>query len=105
MGISPIDSTRYISSRRRLIEEIQAKGVSDLEILQYFDLVPRHIFIPEVLWPRAYEDTPLPIGFGQTASQPSLLAYFLLILAPRKDESVSERTSCPSIRTLPAPTS
>ena len=90
MGISPIDSTRYVSSRRRMIEEIQAKGISDLEILQYFDLVPRHIFIPEVLWPRAYEDTPLPIGFGQTASQPSLQAYYLHILAPRKDEKVLE---------------
>ncbi len=90
MGTSPIDDTRFVGHRRKLIEEIQAKGIDDLETLQYFDVVPRHIFIPEVLWPRAYEDAPLPIGFGQTASQPSLQAYYLQLLSPGRDEKVLE---------------
>ena len=90
MGTSPLDDTRFVGYRRKLIEEIQAKGVGDLETLQYFDMVPRHIFVPEVLWPRAYEDTPLPIGFGQTASQPSLQAYYLQLLSPGRDEKVLE---------------
>ena len=82
MGTSPLDDTRFIGHRRKLIEEIRAKGIDDLETLQYFVMVPRHIFIPEVLWPRSYEDAPLPIGFGQTASQPSLQAYYLQLLSP-----------------------
>ena len=90
MGTGPLDDTRFIGHRRKLIEEIRAKGINDLETLQYFDVVPRHIFIPEVLWPRAYEDVPLPIGFGQTASQPSLQAYYLQLLSPNSDEKVLE---------------
>ena len=89
-GTSPLDDTRFIGHRRKQIEEIRAKGIDDLETLQYFDVVPRHIFIPEVLWPRAYEDAPLPIGFGQTASQPSLQAYYLQLLSPNSDEKVLE---------------
>ena len=49
MGTGPLDDTRFIGHRRKLIEEILAKGIDDLETLQYFDMVPRHIFIPEVL--------------------------------------------------------
>ena len=58
--------------------------------LQLFDRVPRHVFLPEGVWPRAYEDAPIPIGFGQTASQPSLQAYYLSLLEPRADEKVLE---------------
>ena len=72
MEPGPLDDTTYVGYRRRLIEEIRAHGINDLEILQLFDRVPRHIFLPEGMWPRAYEDAPLPIGYQQTASQPSL---------------------------------
>jgi len=73
-----------------LIEEIRSNGITDLEILQFFDRVPRHKFLPEGVWNRAYEDGPVPIGYGQTASQPSLQAFYLSVLKPCSDESVLE---------------
>ncbi len=90
MESGPLDDTTYVGYRRRLIEEIRAHGIGDLEILQLFDRVPRHIFLPEGMWPRAYEDGPLPIGYQQTASQPSLQAHYLTLLRPTRDEKVLE---------------
>lgn len=90
MEPGPLDDTRFIGYRRRLIEEIRSHGISDLAILQLFDRVPRHAFVPEGVWPRAYEDAPIPIGFGQTASQPSLQAYYLTLLAPTSEDVVLE---------------
>ncbi len=83
-------SHRYVGQRRALIEKIRERGIDDLDILRHFDDIPRHLFLPEGVWPRAYDDTPVPIGFGQTASQPSLQAYYLKILAPQPDEKVLE---------------
>lgn len=88
--INPIDDHRFVGYRRKLIEDIRARGIDDLETLQYFDMVPRHVFLPEGVWPRAYEDAPIPIGFGQTASQPSLQAYYLSLLKPTATEKVLE---------------
>ena len=90
MGSGPLDDTRFVGYRRKLIEDIRARGIDDLETLQYFDMVPRHIFLPEGVWPRAYEDAPIPIGFGQTASQPSLQAYYLSFLSPKRHEKILE---------------
>jgi protein-L-isoaspartate(D-aspartate) O-methyltransferase len=84
------DDYRYVGYRRKLIEEIRDRGVSDLEVLEVFDRCPRHIFLPEGVLPRAYEDAPLPIGFQQTASQPSLQAYYLQVLKPRREDNVLE---------------
>jgi len=86
----PLDDTTYVGYRRRLIEEIRSHGIEDLEILQLFDQVPRHLFLPEGIWPRAYEDAPIPIGYHQTASQPSLQAYYLTLLRPDRNEKVLE---------------
>ncbi len=90
MGSDALEDRRFVGYRRKLIEDIRARGVDDLEILQLFDRVPRHHFLPEGMWPRAYEDAPIPIGFGQTASQPSLQAHYLTILRPKPDEKVLE---------------
>ncbi len=90
MGPDALEDRRFVGYRRKLIEEIRARGVEDLEILQLFDRVPRHHFLPEGMWPRAYEDAPIPIGFGQTASQPSLQAHYLELLRPKADEKVLE---------------
>ncbi|HSH74958.1 MAG TPA: protein-L-isoaspartate(D-aspartate) O-methyltransferase, partial [Longimicrobiales bacterium] len=68
----------------------RGRGVDDLVTLQMFDRVPRHIFLPEGVWPRAYEDAPIPIGFNQTASQPSLQAYYLSLLKPSAEEKILE---------------
>ncbi len=90
MGSDALNDARFVGYRRKLIEDIRARGVDDLETLQLFDRVPRHLFLPEGVQPRAYEDGPIPIGFGQTASQPSLQAYYLSILNPGKDDKVLE---------------
>lgn len=90
MGPDPVDDHRYVGYRRKLIEDIRSRGVEDLETLQLFDRVPRHLFLPEGVRPRAYEDAPIPIGFGQTASQPSLQAHYLSILQPGQDDKVLE---------------
>lgn len=82
--------SQFIGRRRALIEEIRAQGIHDLDLLRMFDEVPRHLFLPEGVWPRAYEDAPIPIGYGQTASQPSLQALYLQILAPTSDDTVLE---------------
>ena len=81
---------RYVSQRRALIERIREKGIDDLEILRAFDLVPRHEFVPQAVWHRAYEDAPIPIGFGQTASQPSLQALYMQLLELRPQDRVLE---------------
>ena len=90
MGPGPVDDPRYVGYRRRLIEEIRGRGITDLELLNLFDRVPRHHFLPEGVRHRAYEDAPVPIGFGQTASQPSLQAYYLSVLQPTEDDVVLE---------------
>ena len=90
MGSEALDDPRFVGYRRKLIEDIRGRGIDDLETLQLFDRVPRHVFLPEGVWPRAYEDAPIPIGFGQTASQPSLQAYYLSLLQPTPDEKVLE---------------
>ncbi len=90
MESDPVEDYRYVGARRRLIETIRSRGLDDLELLRHFDEVPRHHFLPEGVWHRAYEDAPLPIGFGQTASQPSLQAFMLKVLDPQPDEKVLE---------------
>jgi protein-L-isoaspartate(D-aspartate) O-methyltransferase len=89
VGLEPVEH-RFVAHRRRLIEEIRSKGIEELDILQLFDRVPRHLFVPEGVWPRVYQDVPIPIGFGQTASQPSLQALYLSILRPEASDSVLE---------------
>jgi len=86
----PVEDHRFTGYRRRLIEDVRSRGIEDLEILQLFDQVPRHRFLPEGVWNRAYEDAPVPIGYQQTASQPSLQALYLSILRPQAHERVLE---------------
>ena len=90
MGPGDLTDRQFVRYRRKLIEDIRGTGIGDLEILHLFDQVPRHLFLPEAQWPRAYEDAPLPIGHGQTASQPSLQALYLEILRPTETDHVLE---------------
>lgn len=80
MGSEYLNELRFERQRRQLIEAIRDHNIDDLEILRAFDVTPRHIFLPESAQHRAYEDAPIPIGFGQTASQPSLQALYLNVL-------------------------
>jgi len=63
--------------RARLVEDLRARGIRDLAVLRAFGEVPRHLFVPDVLRHQAYDDTSLPIGHGQTISQPSTQATYL----------------------------
>ena len=69
--------SRMDAARERLIETMQDRGIHDLAVLEAFSRVPRHAFVPEAVRHRAYDDAPVPIGFGQTASQPSLQALYM----------------------------
>lgn len=81
---------RFVAQRRELVGRIRERGIQDLQILRLFDLVPRHEFVPQAVWHRAYEDAPIPIGFGQTASQPSLQALYLQTLQIQPGDKVLE---------------
>ncbi len=61
-------------TRERLVERLRAEGISDARVLEAIRSVPRHLFMDEALSSRAYEDTALPIGHGQTISQPYVVA-------------------------------
>ncbi|MDB6042236.1 MAG: pcm [Gammaproteobacteria bacterium] len=61
-------------TRDRLVQRLREQGISNLAVLDRIRNVPRHIFVDEALGTRAYEDTALPIGFGQTISQPYIVA-------------------------------
>lgn len=80
----------FKGARRRLVEAIRAKGVNDLAVLRAFEMTPRHQFVPTGIWHRAYEDQPLPIGSGQTISQPSIHAKYLELLKLQGREKVLE---------------
>lgn len=77
-------------ARRRLVETLQQGGIRDLSVLRAFDLTPRHLFVPTGMHHRAYEDSALPIGNGQTISQPSTHARYLELLALTGTEKVLE---------------
>ena len=61
-------------TRERLVQRLQSAGIADKRVLQAILTTPRHIFVDEALASRAYDDTALPIGFGQTISQPYTVA-------------------------------
>ena len=63
-----------LRTRDRLVQRLREQGISNLAVLDRIRNVPRHIFVDEALGSRAYEDTALPIGFGQTISQPYIVA-------------------------------
>ena len=64
----------YVGYRSQLVETLQGKGVRDMAVLRAIATVPRHLFVPGPLQHQAYEDVALPIGNGQTISQPFVQA-------------------------------
>ncbi len=64
-------------TRERMVERLREQGIGDARVLQAMAAVPRHLFVEEALASRAYEDTALPIGFGQTISQPYVVARMI----------------------------
>jgi protein-L-isoaspartate(D-aspartate) O-methyltransferase len=80
----------YGGYRARLVETLQRKGIRDLAVLRAVRLVPRHLFVPESVRHRAYDDAALPIGSSQTISQPWVQARYLELLALSGRERVLE---------------
>ncbi len=82
--------TSYHRDRRRLIEGLQSGGLLDLAVLHAFDVVPRHMFVPDAVRHRAYEDTALPLDHGQTISRPAVHALHLSLAKFQGSEKVLE---------------
>jgi len=81
----------YAVERERMIrEQLQARGIKDPSILAAFRAVPRELFVPAEEQEYAYGDYPLPIGYGQTISQPYIVAYMLEVLAAVSGQRVLE---------------
>jgi protein-L-isoaspartate(D-aspartate) O-methyltransferase len=78
-------------TRDRLVERLRRKGIRDERVLEVMRKVPRHLFIDEAMASRAYEDTALPVGQGQTISQPFVVARMTeALLHQRRPGSVLE---------------
>ena len=71
-------------------EQIEARGIKDKKVLEAMRKVPRHEFVEDYLMPHAYEDTPLPIGLGQTISQPYIVALMTGLLQIEEGDRVLE---------------
>jgi len=80
----------YLEARQQLVDEIEALGVEDTEILRIMASVPRHEFVPAKYLDQAYDDHPLPIGYGQTISQPYIVAWMTELLELQPGEKVLE---------------
>ncbi len=70
--------------------QIESRGIKDTRVLSAMRRVPRHLFVPEELRSHAYDDEPLPIGEGQTISQPYIVAYMTEALGLKGNERVLE---------------
>jgi protein-L-isoaspartate(D-aspartate) O-methyltransferase len=84
------DEDPYRTRRHALVREIEAQGVRDPATLAAMRAVPRHEFVLRRDRDRAYGDHPLPIGHGQTISQPYIVAYMTEVLRPRRGMKVLE---------------
>ena len=76
--------------QRMVLDQISVRGVADPAVLAAMEHVPRHRFVPEHYLRDAYRDSPLPIGYGQTISQPYIVAYMTELLAVKPGDRVLE---------------
>lgn len=87
----PPSSADLSSLRQAMVEQqIEARGVTDPATLDSMRTVPRHDFLPLRLREEAYRDYPLPIGYGQTISQPYIVAFMTEAIAPKRGEKILE---------------
>ncbi len=82
---------RYAELRKEMVnKQIVANGIRNPQIIKAMLKVPRHLFVPKQYIDRAYEDTPLPIGYNQTISQPFIVAYMTELSKPAKNKKALE---------------
>lgn len=90
LNITPQDE-QYSKAREEMVEEqIKDRGITHAATLDALGTVPRHQFVPDDLIEKAYDDGPLPIGYGQTISQPYIVAYMTAAINPKPDQKVLE---------------
>lgn len=77
-------------AREEMVELIKSRGIKDEKVLKAMLKVPRHLFVDKSLWESAYADHPLPIGYGQTISQPYIVALMTEALKLKGNEKVLE---------------
>jgi len=91
MSDARIPADRYFAKRAQMVElQLRDRGIHDDDVLEAMLRIPRHEFVPEEYRSQAYEDYPIPIGEGQTISQPFIIAVSLQALALGRTESVLE---------------
>ncbi len=85
------EEVAFATARTRMVrDQIAARGIKDDRVLAALARVPRHAFVPASQRPQAYEDGPLPIGYGQTISQPYIVAFMTEALGPKPEDRVLE---------------
>lgn len=84
------DTYRHKGMRRRLVDDLRRRGITDEAVLAAIGAVPRHFFLDKAFEEHAYEDKPFPIGNRQTISQPFTVAYQTSLLHVRPDDRVLE---------------
>jgi hypothetical protein len=89
-SVATSQQAQYEAQRKRMVDLIASRGVRDSTTLRAMRGVRRHEFVPGELESSAYGDHPLPIGFGQTISQPYIVAYMTEVLRPRPGMKVLE---------------
>lgn len=86
-----LNQDEYTGLRYQMVEsQIKARGVQDERVLEAMKKVPRHLFVPEKNQASAYQDRPLPIGEGQTISQPYMVGFMTAAIKPGADDRVLE---------------
>jgi len=86
-----VEWSRFVRERERMVEaQVIARGVTDARVIDAMRRVPRHVFVDEALRDRAYGDHPLPIGEGQTISQPYIVGHMTELLRLEGREKVLE---------------
>ncbi|HAB54083.1 MAG: protein-L-isoaspartate O-methyltransferase [Ignavibacteria bacterium RIFOXYB2_FULL_35_12] len=80
----------YEKERQELVDKISKNGITDVYVLKAISEVERHKFVPEALLPHAYKDVALPIGYGQTISQPYTVAFMTQSLKVQPDSKILE---------------
>jgi protein-L-isoaspartate(D-aspartate) O-methyltransferase len=91
IGLLWVAGDPFAAERHRMVhEQIQARGIRNADVLRVMGVTPRHLFVPGALQRYAYDDSPLPIGFDATISQPYVVALMTDLLGPSKAAKILE---------------
>src|SRR5437588_11037224 len=91
LGLLAAAGDRYEADRERMVrDQIHARGIARPDLLRVLRSTPRHLFVPASAREQAYQDRALPIGYGQTISQPYIVALMTELLEPSKRPKVLE---------------